>query len=180
MSDSGSDKPIGDPISAIESSYFGDRPLVEVEVVHEVTRTAGGHAPWRMLELYTENSLYRIDIQMRCVEVVDLATNELVPRHALLGARLLGGQHLEDDVVYLSHPFPRPGTEAVFEQPAAGGQVAFSHTSNVTRVVLRIRLISVVTSAERQSWDEIARARLSHQHGSAADERATGFEPPEG
>lgn len=180
MSDSGSDKPIGDPIEAIESSYFGDRPLVEVEVVHEVTRTAGGHPPWRMLELYTENSLYRIDIQMRCVEVVDLATNELVPHHALLGARLLGGQHLEDDIVYLSHPFPRPGTEAVFEQPSPGGLVAFSRTSNVTRVVLRIRLISVVTSAERQSWDEIARARQSHQALTSAEGRATGFEPPKG
>jgi hypothetical protein len=54
----------------------------------------------------------------------------------------------------LSHPFPRPGSEAVFEQ-SKGRQVRFSQTSTVTRVVLRLRVLTVASDNLLPTWEEI-------------------------
>ncbi|MCZ7678508.1 MAG: hypothetical protein M5U28_06935 [Sandaracinaceae bacterium] len=54
----------------------------------------------------------------------------------------------------LSHPFPRPGSEAVFEQ-SKGRQVRFSQTSTVTRVVLRLRVLTVASDNILPTWEEI-------------------------
>ena len=110
--------------------------------------------PWHMLEIWTQNRVYGIDSTMRCVDVIDQGTQRPVPNHGLLGARLVGGQHQEGEKVHLSHPFPRPGTEAVFEQ-AAGKLSSFSHSSTVTRVILRLRMITIGPGGQVPTWDEI-------------------------
>jgi hypothetical protein len=111
-----------------------------------------------MLEVWTQNRVYSIDVNMRCIEVADIATQKPQKDHELVGARLLGGQHNEQDKTHLSHPFPRPGTEAVFEQPRPKGGVVFSHSSTVTRVVMRLRQLTIVTGGEQPTWDQIAKA----------------------
>lgn len=137
---------------------FGNLPAVEVELVHEVRRPPTVERAWAMLEVWTQNRVYMIDTNFRCIEVVDIATQKPDPTHGLLGARLLGGQHHENNETFLSHPFPRPGTEAVFEQPRPSEGVMFSHSSTVTRCVLRLRQLTILTGGEKQSWDQIASA----------------------
>ncbi|MGE3633927.1 MAG: hypothetical protein AB7P00_28760, partial [Sandaracinaceae bacterium] len=74
--------------------------------------------------------------------------------HALLGARLVGGQRRDGESMELRHPFPRPGSEAVFEQ-SKGRQVRFSQTSSVTRVVPRLRVLTVASDNLLPTWEEI-------------------------
>lgn len=137
---------------------FGNLPAVEVELIHEVRRPPTVERPWAMLEVWTQNRVYAIDTSMRCIEVTDIASQKAIPDHGLIGARLLGGQHVEESNTFLSHPFPRPGTEAVFEQSRPADGVMFSHSSTVTRVVLRLRQLTILTGGENQSWDQIASA----------------------
>lgn len=135
---------------------FGNLPAVEVELVHEVRRPPAVERTWAMLEVWTQNRVYMIDTNFKCIEVVDIATQKPVHDHGLLGARLLGGQHNNENETFLSHPFPRPGTEAVFEQPRPSEGVMFSHSSTVTRCVLRLRQLTILSGGENQSWDQIA------------------------
>ena len=129
-------------------------PAVEVELVYERKSPPYVDRPWRMLEVWTQNRVYGIDATMRCVDVVDQGTQQVIPSHGLIGARLVGGQRREGEKMHLSHPFPRPGTEAVFEQ-AAGRLSSFSHSSTVTRVVLRLRMITIGPGGQVPTWDEI-------------------------
>jgi hypothetical protein len=147
----------GSPMSKGERDRFSNLPAIEIELVNEVRRPPTVDRPWSMVEVWTQNRVYHIDVDMRCIEVFDLGTKKSVDDHGLLGARLLGGQHDEADVTYLSHPFPRPGTEAVFEQKRKNDAI-FSHSSTVTRVVLRLRQISIMTGGDRLTWDQIAGA----------------------
>ena len=142
--------------SASAIDRFAKVPAVEVELVHEVCVPPTVERPWRMLEVWTENSIYGVDAAMRCIEVMSASSRQPIADHALLGARLVGGQFVENErVTHLSAPFPRPGTEAVFEQ--TNKEVAsFSHTSAVTRVVLRLRHLTIDAGATAPSWDEIA------------------------
>lgn len=128
---------------------------IEVELVNE-TRKAPFHDPtWRMLEIWTQNSIYAIDSTMRCFDVIDRSSLRPVGEHALLGARLVGGQLETDKGVDLSHPFPLPGMEAVFERVLRGGAASFSYSSAVNRVVLRLRRVHV-EGATTQLWGEIS------------------------
>ena len=144
-------------MSTGERDRFANLPAIEIELVNELRRPPTVERPFTMAEVWTQNRVYHIDVDMRCIEVVDLGTKKPVHDHGLLGARLLGGQHDEAEVTYLSHPFPRPGTEAVFEQRRKNDAI-FSHSSTVTRVVLRLRQISIVTGGDRLTWDQIAGA----------------------
>lgn len=152
--------PGGPPAKTLtgERDRFSNLPALDVELVHEVRRPPAVDRPWAMLEVWTQNRVYAVDINMKCIEVVDIATQKPLPDHGLLGARLLGGQHVEDGNTFLSHPFPRPGTEAVFEQSRPSDAAMFSHSSTVTRVVLRLRQLTIVNGGEKQSWDQIASA----------------------
>ena len=143
------------PSRASIPDRYENLPAIEIELVNEVRRPPTVERPWTMAEIWTQNRVYHVDVNMRCIEVTDIATSKPVPDHGLLGARLLGGQHNDEKNTYLSHPFPRPGTEAVFEQ-SRKNDVMFSHSSTVTRVVLRLRQISIVTGGERMTWDKIA------------------------
>lgn len=135
-------------------SGWARAPAVEVELVYERKAPPYVDRPWRMLEIWTQNRVYGIDSTMRCVDVIDQGTQQVMPSHGLLGARLVGGQHRDGEKVHLSHPFPQPGTEAVFEQ-AAGRISSFSHSSTVTRVVLRLRMITIGPGGQVPTWDEI-------------------------
>ena len=137
------------------STGTGSGPAaVEVELVHETRRPPYVQKPWRMLEIWTQNRIYALDSAMRCLEVVDQATGKRAEDHTLLGAHLVGGQRREGDTVHLCHPFPQPGTEAVFEQGTAAG-ARFSHSSTVTRVVLRLRTLTIDPGLELPNWSQV-------------------------
>ena len=128
-------------------------PFVEVDLVHEVGSASTAQAPWRALEIWTRNRIYGVDWNMVCIEVIDRDTGATDPTHALLGAKLAGGQIREDGRVELSYPCPRPGCEAVF-QPAnrKGG---FAQTSTVLRVVLRLRVLTVIPEQMSNAWNDL-------------------------
>lgn len=129
-------------------------PLVEIEVIHEHGPAPHTDKPWRTLEVWTRNRIYTLDPGLCCVEVRDRASREIVQDHPFIGMRLVGGQHREGDSIELSYPFPRPGTEGVFERPnEKRGQ--FSRTSAVTRVVLRLHIVTVAPSHVVPTWEEI-------------------------
>jgi len=129
-------------------------PLVEIEVVHQSGPAPHTESPLRTLEVWTQNRVYTMDPAMICVRVTERASLEAIEDHPFLGQRMVGGQSTEGTAIELSYPFPRPGTEAVFEQadPKIGH---FSRTSTVTRVVLRLHLISVNPSVVAPTWAEI-------------------------
>jgi hypothetical protein len=131
-------------------------PVVEIEVVHEHGPAPSTDRPFRTVEVWTRNRVYTLDALLCCVEVMDRATREVVADHPFLGMRLVGGQHREGERIELSHPFPRPGTEAVFEQAGPDSRAgAFSRTSAVTRVVLRLHIVTVMPNHVVPTWEEI-------------------------
>lgn len=143
------------PLDGRAREDLAREPAVEIELCDEVRDKPQAEGRWTMVEVWTQNRLYKLDVNLRCIEVVDRHSERPDPEHGLLGARLLGGQHTEETRTVLTHPFPRPGTEAVFEQ-TRGGDVAFSHSSTVTRVVLRLRSLDIRTEHESAAWDQIA------------------------
>lgn len=146
--------PMDGEAEAIKAEW-AQKPAVEVELVHELRSPPYIEKPWHMLEIWTQNRIYAVDANMRCIEVIDQASQKSDGEHGLLGARLVGGQHRDGDRMHLSHPFPRPGTEAVFEQPAKGKATKFSQSSTVTRVVLRLRHVTIGSGVEVPTWDQI-------------------------
>jgi hypothetical protein len=130
-------------------------PLIEIEVVHEVGPAPQTERPWRMVEIWTRNRVYTLDQTMACVEVVDRATRKQVTDHPFLGLRMVGGQHRDGDSIELSHPFPRPGTEAVFEHRSGRRDGSFSRTSAVTRVILRLHIVTVAPNYVVPTWEDI-------------------------
>jgi hypothetical protein len=129
-------------------------PAVDIDLVHEKRSAPLPDAPWTFLEIWTRNTIYALDARLHCVDVIDQATKRSLLDHPLRGARLVGGQIREGDAMELSHPFPRPGSEAVFEQ-AQGRHVRFSQTSSVTRVVMRLRVLTVTPDQLLPTWEEV-------------------------
>lgn len=142
------------PSAAPPTQGRGGTPLVEIEVIHEHGPAPNTEKPWRTLEVWTRNRIYTLDPTLSCVEVRDRGSREIVHDHPFLGMRLVGGQHREGDSIELSYPFPRPGTEAVFERPDST-RGHFSRTSAVTRVVLRLHIVTVAPSSVVPTWEEI-------------------------
>jgi hypothetical protein len=140
--------------SAIDKPVRRGQPAVDIDLIHE-RRTAPlpDHA-WTFVEIWTRNTIYALDSRLVCIAVVDQTTRRAHGEHPLLGARLVGGQRRDGESMELSHPFPRPGSEAVFEQ-SKGRQVRFSQTSSVTRVVLRLRVLTVASDNLLPTWEEI-------------------------
>ena len=130
------------------------RPAIDIDLIHERRTAPLPDRRWVFVEVWTRNTIYALDSRLVCIEVVDQVSRKSDPEHALLGARLVGGQRKGGEAMELSHPFPRPGSEAVFEQ-SAGKQARFSQTSTVTRVVLRLRVLSVATEQTVPAWEEI-------------------------
>lgn len=134
----------------------GGTPLVEIEVIHEHGPAPSTDRPWRTVEVWTRNRIYVLDSHMCCIEVSDRLTRTSVGDHPFLTMRLVGGQHREGDSIELSFPFPRPGTEAVFEKPGAPKGGSFSRTSAVTRVVLRLHIVTVAPNYVVPTWEQVS------------------------
>jgi len=129
-------------------------PAVDIDLVYEKRSAPLPDSPWTFLEIWTRNTIYALDARLHCIDVIDQATKRSLLDHPLRGARLVGGQIREGDAMELSHPFPRPGSEAVFEQ-AQGRHVRFSQTSSVTRVVMRLRVLTVTPDQLLPTWEEV-------------------------
>jgi len=132
----------------------GQTPAVDIDLVYERRSAPLPDSPWVFLEIWTRNTIYALDSRMICIDVIDQLTKRSHGEHALRGARLVGGQTREGDAMELSHPFPRPGSEAVFEQ-LQGRHVRFSQTSSVTRVVMRLRVLTVAQEQLLPTWEEV-------------------------
>jgi hypothetical protein len=135
------------------------QPAVDIDLIHERRTAPLPDQKWTFVEIWTRNTIYALDSRLVCIDVIDQHSRRSINEHALLGARLVGGQRRDGDAMELSHPFPRPGSEAVFEQ-SKGRQVRFSQTSSVTRVVMRLRVLTVASDHLLPAWEEI-----TGQHG---------------
>lgn len=115
--------------------------------------------PWVAVEVFTRNRLYRMNSLLRCVEVVDLQSGQEDLRHDLIGAVLAGGQRKRGGRMEISRPYPWPGSECVFEKREPGKRARFSRTSPVTRVVIRVQVLSVETDNAEPTWHEMTGGR---------------------
>ena len=134
-------------------------PVVEIEVIHQHGPAPNTDRPFQTLEVWTQNTIYVMDPTMQCVAVRERATHTAHASHPFIGRRLVGGQSRQGETIQLSYPYPRPGTEAVFEdsEKKPGGYVGFAQTSTVTRVVLRLHMVTVTPAAVTPTWAEITR-----------------------
>lgn len=130
-------------------------PAVDIDLVYERRSAPLPDQPWIFLEIWTRNTIYQLDASLTCVDVIDQGTRKAIAEHPLRGARLVGGQSRDGEAMELSHPFPRPGSEAVFEQ-ASGRHVRFSQTSSVTRVVMRLRVLTVEPEQLLPTWEDVS------------------------
>ena len=149
------------------------RPFDEgtgIEVRFSEGTESYGPKGWSMLEISTQNRIYRLNASLVCVEVADKETKKPAAAHGLLGARLVGGQKRDGEKLTLFHPFPVVGTEAVFEKRTKD-VVSLSTSSTVTRVVLNLRRVQAGTG-ERASWDEISLASEGKEDVADGDELA--------
>lgn len=138
----------------VQRSRRTNVPAVDIDLVYERRSAPLPDQPWVFLEIWTRNTIYALDARLVCIDVVDQLTKRSHGDHPLRGARLVGGQAREGDAMELSHPFPRPGAEAVFEQ-MQGRHVRFSQTSTVTRVVMRLRVLTVTPEQLLPTWEEV-------------------------
>ena len=129
-------------------------PAVDIDLVYERRSAPLPDQPWVFVEVWTRNTIYQLDGRLVCIDVIDQASRKSQGEHPLRGARLVGGQSRDGEAIELSHPFPRPGSEAVFEQ-SSGRHVRFSQTSSVTRVVMRLRVLSVNPEQLLRTWEEV-------------------------
>ena len=111
--------------------------------------------PWVFLEVWTRNTIYQLDASLVCIDVIAQGTRKSIVGHPLRQARMVGGQSRDGETMELSHPFPRPGSEAVFEQ-TTGRHVRFSQTSSVTRVVMRLRVLTVEPEQLLPTWEDVS------------------------
>lgn len=130
-------------------------PAVDIDLVYERRSAPLPDQPWIFLEIWTRNTIYQLDASLICMDVIDQGTRKAIGDHPLRGARLVGGQSRDGDAMELSHPFPRPGSEAVFEQ-SSGRHVRFSQTSSVTRVVMRLRVLTVEPEQLLPTWEDVS------------------------
>ncbi|MEM6957298.1 MAG: hypothetical protein AAF411_26220 [Myxococcota bacterium] len=144
------------PPGTTERNPLDRVPLVDIEVMHQHGPAPRMDRPSHVVEVWTQNRVYTMDSTMCCVRVVDRATNQEDARHGFLGFRLVGGQHGDGQNFELSYPFPRPGTEAVFEHPKHH-RGRFSRTSTVERVILRLHVVTVAQSSIVPTWSDITR-----------------------
>lgn len=127
-------------------------PFVEVELVYEPGRPGLSGAGYCALQLWTQNNVYDVDWSMHCFRVANKDTGEPVVDHPFIGARLNGGQKQDGDGLELTYPIPRPGSIAVFELPDR-----YVTTSEVNRVVLRVRVIGIKEESEAKPlWETLS------------------------
>jgi hypothetical protein len=128
---------------------------IEIQVVEQPGVQTFDETSWALFEIWTRNRVYHVNSEFRCIAVVSRATAQQEPGHALMGARLTGGERRNKSahLVDIYFPLPGPGTEAVFKSDSKRhGQ--FAKTSTIERVVMRVRRVRINTVAEGQVWDE--------------------------
>jgi len=140
-------------------SLHDDAPMVEIEVVHQHGPAPRMEQPAQTTEVWTQNRIYTCDPSLLCVRVADRKTGRADEHHPFLGFKLVGGQHRDGETFEISYPYPRLGTEAVFEHPR-GSRGNFSRTSTVTRVVLRLHVITVAPSSLVPTWSRISQHEI--------------------
>ena len=127
------------------------RPMVDVEVIHERSRVPRPPSFPGCYEIWTQNNVYAVDARMRCVEVRERSSGNIKSDHPFVGTRLVGGQ-FQDESMEMSYPLPRPGAFAVFEM-RKGNRRHFTRTSEVERVVLRMRIVTISDVASTPMWE---------------------------
>ncbi len=137
----------------VDKTEISPPPFVEVELVYERGQAGMSTDKWKAVEVWTRNRIYVVDWNMACIEVVDRKSGRPDPGHALLGAILAGGQVQTDEGMEMTFPLPRPNTEAVFEYHDA--RKGYVSTSTVTRVVFRLRVLTVPKANVEPVWAEL-------------------------
>ncbi len=130
-------------------------PFIECELVYSTPEEHTSRVA--AVEVWTENHVYAVDWEMTCIEVRSVVSKKIDSRHALLGARLTGGQKGTPADMELTYPLPRPGTEAVFER-RQGNNARFIRTSLVTRVILKLHVVAVTREKLNPAWNKITGA----------------------
>jgi hypothetical protein len=142
-----------DDFVGVDKTEISPPPFVEVELVYERGQAGMSTEDWKAVEVWTRNRIYVVDWNMRCIEVVDRKSGKADGAHALLGAILAGGQVQSEDGMEMTFPLPRPNTEAVFEYHDA--RKGYVSTSTVTRVVFRLRVLSVPKANVKPLWEQL-------------------------
>lgn len=133
-------------------SYQHADSNIELVLVH-VDPNAENHGPWRTLEVWTANTMYGLDENMRCVEVSSRDPHRTASASRLIGTRMLGSQRRDGDHFSVSFPYPVPGMEAVFRIGDGSKHVT---TSKVERVMLRVRMTNLeMTAGQDPDWNTI-------------------------
>lgn len=133
-----------------------NQPILELEVHHHHGPAPDASSKGPMLCIWTVNHVYEVDAAMRCVRVVQRRDKQPKLDHPMLRARLIGGQRRHGDEFELTSPFPRPGTEAVFEDPVNGTR--FARTSTVSRVVLHFYAVTVTPNRLMPTWSDLQKS----------------------
>ncbi len=123
--------------------------VVEWEEVREVGTPTLLSGPYCALEVWTENRVYALDLELRCAAVRDRATGLNIDDHPVLGARLLGGQNRNDEgaLVSVAQPLPLVGMAAIFAK-ALGKRKQVTESRNVERVVFRQRIVTLCSEEQ--------------------------------
>jgi len=141
------------------------KPPLEVQITR--VRSAPGRAMLShvegslpVFEIWTRNTIYFCDANFVCIEIRDRATNRSEQKHAVLGAKLLGGHKRYAKTLHLVRPLPIPGTQAVFLRPNAR-RAAQAYTSPVERVVLNYQVAALELSTDPQeAWADVTNLNL--------------------
>lgn len=163
----GEDAPAPPPVVVAPEDPYDHVPMVEIEAIYQQGPVAQDE-PLRTLEVWTQNRVYKMSPSMICVEVFDPARGAIDRESEFLGQRLVGGQRREGSTIELSHPYPRPGSEAVFEKVDERGG-ALSRTSTVRRVVLRLHVVRVDSRGVAPTWAQLKKASILPPPGSGEE-----------
>lgn len=147
------------PRGQMMTQAYDGTPMLEVEVEHRHGPAPRMDRRAPIVEIWTQRHIYTVDAAMVCTGVSEMDGGAPIAGHPFVGQRLVGGQHRDGETFQLTYPFPRPGTEAVFEKGDAK-QASFSHTSTVTRVKLRLHVVTVAQTVVTPTWHNISKREL--------------------
>ena len=158
-----------EPVQTVEKVEKVEKAERKPPLDVQITRVRGG--PGRAIgdeaaglgpvfEIWTRNTIYLCDVAFVCVEVRDRATGRPEARHAVLGAKLLGGHKRYAKTLHLVRPLPLPGTQAVFLRNNVRRD-AQAYTSAVERVVFNYHAVALELSTDPQdAWADVTNMNL--------------------
>ena len=154
------------PGGNVETAAKAERkPPLEVQVTRirsgpgrAILAQVDGELP--VIEIWTQNTIYLCNGSFVCIEVRDRKTNQAETKHAVLGAKLLGGHKRYAKTLHLVRPLPMPGTQAVFLRPNTRRD-AQAYTSPVERVVFNYQVAALEMSTDPQeAWADVTNLNL--------------------